>query len=141
MMCVWSARRHLGLALVAAGQACAQSTATDWFPIHLGDKSIYEHNTRDENGEGRAHLVLHSWKTEETTIGLWAVPEGMFLERQVRVTEGSTPAGWRVNPSSAYLIRGDCLYSAVSWDPSTQQLTSDFLKGLGTYLSPDFVSR
>jgi hypothetical protein len=96
-MCVRSAWRYLGLVLIAAGQARAQSTARDWFPAHLGDKSIYEYDTRDENGEGRAHLVIHSWKTEDTTIGSWAVSEGMLFERQVRVTEGSTPAGWRVN--------------------------------------------
>ena len=136
-MCAWSARRYLGLVLIAAGQACAQRTAIDWFPAHLGDKWIYGHDTRDENGEGRSHLVTHSWKTEETTTGSWAVPEGTLLEKQVRVTEGSAPAGWWVNPNAAYLIRGDCLYSEASWDPSAHKLTADFLKGIGAYLSPD----
>lgn len=60
------------------------------------------------------------------------------MGRQVRVTAGSPPTGWRVDPTPAYLIRGDFLYEEVHWDPSAHQLTPEFLKGLGAYLSPDF---
>ena len=132
------ARPYLALILISGGQACAQNAAASWFPVHLGDKWIYEYETRDENGEGRAHLVIHRWKTEETTIGSWTIPEGTVVGRQVRVTEGSPPTGSSVNPNPAYLIRGDCLYADVNWNPSAHQLTADFLKELDASLSPDF---
>jgi hypothetical protein len=131
------ARHYLALVLLAS-QAGGQNAATDWFPVHVGDKWIYKYDTRDEHGEGRAHLDIHSWKTEEITIGVWTVPEGTLVGRQVRVAEGSPQIGWHVNTNPAALIHGGCLYAEVNWDPLAHQLAPDFLKGLGAYLSPDF---
>ena len=95
-------------------------------------------NTR--HGLGRKHLEVHTWITEETVSGSWTVPEGTLVGRQVRVIEGSP--GLRVDPSPAYLIRGDCVYASfgeTSWGPSSHQLTADFRNGLAVgYVSPDF---
>jgi hypothetical protein len=128
----------LSLILISTAQACAQTTAANWFPVQVGDKWMYEYDTRDEHGEGRAHLEVHRWKTEETTVGAWTVPQGTVVARQVRVMEGSPPTGGWVNPNLAYLIRGDCVYADVQWNSPAHELTPDFLKGLGTWLSPDF---
>ncbi len=130
------ARHYLALVSIACGQALAQNAATDWFPVHVGDQWLYAHDTRDENGAGRAHPVLHHWQTEETTTGAWTIPEGTLVKRQVRVTEGSPPTGWRVNPNPAYLLRGDSLYAEVDWDPSAHRLTPDSLRGLRADLVP-----
>jgi hypothetical protein len=103
----------------------------------MNDKWIYEYTSRDENGQGRTHLDVRSWKTEETTDGAWTIPEGTLVGRRVRVLEGS-PKGDRVDPNPAYLIQGESLYPDVDWDPSTHQLKPDFKSGLRTYLSPNF---
>jgi hypothetical protein len=122
----------------------AQPPVGDWFPVHAGDKWIYEHETRDDTGGGKAHLDIHTWTTEETTTGSWTVPEGTLIGRKVQITEGSPPKEWRVDavdPNPVYLIRGDCLYKlgADDWEPSTRQLSSDFLKWLGDgEISADF---
>jgi hypothetical protein len=133
------ARLYLTL-ILTSGEVCAQDTVANWFPVHVGDRWTYEYTTRDEHGEGRAHLEIHTWKTEETIVGSWVVPEGTLVARQVRVIEGS-PRG-RVDPNPAYLIRGDCLYAEygeTGWDPQTHQLTADFRKALDVgYVSPDF---
>jgi len=132
---------YLATAFIFTSQVCAQNDVGDWFPVHVGDKWIYEHETRDDTGGGIAHLEIHKWKTEEIITASWTVPEGTLVGRQVLVTGGSPPTGW-VNPSPAYLIRGDCFYSSygeVGWDLSTHQLSPDFLKGLSLgYFSPDF---
>ncbi len=121
------------LLLISTAPACAQT----WFPTHIGDKWLYQYDTRDDNGNGRAHLSRHTWKTEETTVAVWTIPEGTLIAIKVRLTEGESPA-WPVNPDRAYLLHGDCLYQDVSWDSATHQLTADFRQGLGTYLSPDY---
>jgi hypothetical protein len=130
----------LALVFISSGPAFAQNAVADWFPLQIGARWIYQHETRDENGRGRAHLEIHLWTTEETVVGLWPVPEGTVIERRVRVLDGSPRSDYRVAPNPAYLIRADCLYSdEVSWDPLTHQLTPGFLKGLRDgYVSPDF---
>ncbi len=128
------------LALVSAATAFAQNVVANWFPAHIGDRWIYRHETRDENGEGREHLDIHHWTTEETITGSWTMPEGTLAGRQVRVVEGSPRPDYRVKPDPAFLIRGDCLYSdEVSWDPQNHRLNPDFLKRLTAgYFAPDF---
>ena len=130
------------LVFLLSSPVFAQGPVADWFPIHAGNRWIYAHETRDENGNGRAHLEIHSWKTEETVIGSWAVPEGTLFATRVRVVEGAPREGYRVGPDAAYLIRGDCLYASygeAGWNQSTHQLTPDFRNGLSAgYLSPDF---
>ena len=132
---------YLGLAFLSSGQAFAQNTVAGWFPIHAGDKWTYDHETRDDSGEGPAHLEIHHWKTEETIIGSWTIPEGTLVGRRVRVTEGSPAMGYRVDPDPAFLIRGDCLYrlGARDWERSAHQLTPEFRKWLGVgEISADF---
>jgi len=123
------------LALGFLTRAFAQNPVADWLPVHTGDKWIYAHETRDENGDGRAHLEIHHWQTEEIVTGSWTIPEGTLVARQLRITEGSIPEGWRmtgfrVHPNQVYLIRGDCLYGPdygeAAWDSSTHSLLPTF---------------
>lgn len=130
----------LGIALLLIPlETMAQNTA-GWLPVHIGDRWIYQHTTRDEDGRGRAHLSIHAWSTEETTVGSWTAAQGMIVTRQVHVMEGSPPDGWRVDRSQAYLIRGDCLFAdEVGWNPLAHQLTADFSNALtASEISPDF---
>jgi hypothetical protein len=134
------ASRCLALALIASGPAFTQDTAADWFPVHVGDRWIYEHETRDDTGGGPAHLEIHRWRTDKIITGSWTVPEGTLVGARVRVVEGLPPAGRRVDPDPAYLIRGDYLYmSYVDWNPARHQLTPEFRAHLfAGHLSADF---
>jgi hypothetical protein len=132
---------YLALAFVWNGQAFAQDGVADWFPVHVGDKWIYDHETRDDTGQGPAALEIHRWKTEETIIGSWTIPEGILVGRHVRVTEGSPRRGYRVDLDPAYLIQGDCLYrlGTGNWEPSYRRLSPDFLTWLSVgEISADF---
>jgi hypothetical protein len=128
-------------ACISGGQAFAQNAVTDWLPIHAGDKWTYQHETRDDTGEGPDRLEIHRWQTEETITGSWTVPEGTLIGKRVRVVGGSPQMGRRVDPDPAFLIRGDCLYrlGTRDWEPSAHQLASDFLKWLNAgEISADF---
>jgi hypothetical protein len=130
----------LALLLTAGGQALAPGVVEDWFPVHVGDKWVFEHTSSDDNGEGRGHLEVHAWRTEETTVAIRVIPEGTVVEAHVRVLQG-TPRG-DVSSSEIYLIRGNCIYGpgygGAAWNARTHTLTQDFSKGLRTYSSPDF---
>lgn len=141
----------LAAVFISASTISAQNTVSNWFPIHVGDKWVYEHTSRINNGGGQAHPGVRTWKTEELTIGSWVVQEGTVVGRQVQVIEGALPPDAALSPSPtltaapspAYLIRGDCLYGPeyeeAGWNPSDHQLTPDFRKGLSVgWLSPDF---
>jgi len=131
---------YLALAFISIGPGFAQSPAADWFPVHVGARWIYEHETRDDIGAGRAHLEIHRWKTENSVAGSWNIPEGTLAGINARVTEGAPPAGRGVDPNPAYLIRGDCAYlTYVEWDPRDHQLTPAFRQQLlAGHLAPDF---
>ncbi len=120
----------MAFVLVVGIQALAQSPVAGWFPLHPGDRWIYEHVTRDENGGGRAHLEIYRWKTEETIVGSWATPQGTLIGKQVRVIEGALPPSYIAYPDEvAYLIRGNCIHTReVDWDPQRHQLTADYIK-------------
>ena len=130
---------YLSLSLVSFGQNPQPGIFANWFPIHPGDKWIYDHDDRNENGNGRAHPVIERWRTEQTITGSWTIPEGTLIETRVEPL-GTVPSTIHVQPNPAYLIRGNCLYeSEVDWTPATHQLTDSFRQGLlaGEY-SPDF---
>jgi hypothetical protein len=88
--------------IFVSGVVCAQDAVAKWLPIHVGDKWTYEHTTRDEHGEGRAHPEIYAWKTDETIVSSWPVPEGTLVERQVRVIEGSLADGWTRAPHISF---------------------------------------
>ena len=111
------ARLYLALIFISGGEGYAQNTVANWFPIHVGDRWIYEHTTRDKNGEVRAHPDVHTWKTEETTTGSWTVPEGTLIGRKVRIIEGSPQKGWRVDPNPAFFIRGVVVFTEITERP------------------------
>jgi len=45
--------------LISNGEVYAKNVAASWFPVEVGNKWIYEHETRDDIGQGRAHLDIH----------------------------------------------------------------------------------
>ena len=125
--------------LIASVIAGAQSVVAGWFPVHAGDRWTYEHESRDDTGG--AHPEIRRWTTEEAIYGRWVVPQGTLIGMRVRLVAGAVPPGYRNYPeASAYLIRGNCIYTrAVDWDPQRHELTTDFVQRLerGPY-SPDF---
>lgn len=124
-----------------SGQAFAQNAVPAWFPVHVGDRWTYEHETRDQTDNGPSDLEVHRWTTEETISGTWNIPQGTLVGMQVRITEGAPRRGYRVDPNPAYLIRGDCFYRLGShdWEPSSRQLSQEFLRWLGVgEISADF---
>ena len=122
--------RRLSLVFPLLSAAAVAQSADVWYPTKPGAKWIYAHETRDENGHGRDHPEVHRWTTEETITGSWTVPEGMLVERQVRIVEGAPGLGYRVPPEQADLIRENCLYRNVDWDRPSRQLTLDYRKWL-----------
>ena len=139
----------LGLTLALFAQTAPNDAVANWFPVHVGDKWIYWHESRDDIGDagyrdGRiigGSLQVAIWETEETTTGVWTVPEGTLVGRHVRVSGGSPSPDYQMNaPDHAYLIRGNCLYSTeVGWNPVNHNLTNEFLEEMAAgHLSPDF---
>ena len=119
------------LVFLACRAAFAQNTIADWFPLHVGDKWTYAHESRDDTGRGSAGAEIHRWTTEESIAGSWTIPEGVLIEKQVRITEGDQHAGSRVDLSSAYLLRGDCLYTTwVDWQPRDHTLKPEYRDAL-----------
>jgi hypothetical protein len=130
-MTVRRAAPYLALALISIRPAFAQQVVANWFPVHIGDRWIYQHETRDDTGRGQADLEIHHWKTEQTIVGSRAVPEGTLLELNVQVMDGSPNRGRRVDPSPAFLIRDNCLYlTYVEWDPASHVLKPEYRAGL-----------
>ncbi|MGD0962670.1 MAG: hypothetical protein ABSA57_02070 [Candidatus Acidiferrales bacterium] len=133
----------LAIAFLLSSQAYSQDSVANWFPVHLGDKWIYEHETRDAGVNGNLPpLEIHRWQTEETVTGSSKIPQGTLVEIQVRIIQGSLPTGWRSYPHRAYLIRDNCLYlpeyGEIALDSSGHQLSADFIEGLNHWASPDF---
>ena len=116
----------------------AQAAVADWFPLHIGDTWEYDHETRDDSGHGPANPEIHLWRTEETIIGRWTIPEGTLIGSHLRVIKGTQPSWWQLKP--VVLIRGDCLYrlSARDWDSAAHQLTANFRHSLDVgEIAPD----
>ena len=86
----------------------AQDVSSSWYPVHAGNRWIYEHEYR--YGSSRNPQVTR-WQTVETISGTLAIPEGTVVLRDVKV-EGDIPGGWlqSVYGESHYLLRNDCLY-------------------------------
>ena len=83
----------LGLTLALFAQTAPNDAVANWFPVHVGDRWIYSHETRDQNSEMVGDVQISQWETEETTTGIWPVPEGTLVGRHVRISGGSPPAG------------------------------------------------
>ena len=127
------------VALLSFAQSPPSVAIGNWFPIHRGDKWTYDHEDRNENGNGRAHPMIERWRTEQTVTGSWPIAEGTLIETRAQPV-GSVPPTVHIQPNPAYLIRNNCIYeSEVAWNPTTHQLTETFRQGLlaGEY-APDF---
>ena len=126
--------------LLCASQNPAQDVAAIWFPAHKGDAWTYQHETRDDSGQGRAHPEIHRWKTEETVFRSVALPEGTLIGKRVRVFDGSPSAHHEPRAEEAYLLSQGCIYTSnVEWYPLRHKLAPEFLGWLSSgEISPDF---
>ncbi len=121
----------LALFFILSSQTFAQVAVADWFPLHPGDRWVYEHETRDEDGSGAAQLRTQRWRTEETITNSWSIPEGTLFKRRIQVTEGTPGTGYREMSDQMYLVRGNCLYrSPLSFTQPDHQLTRTFREDL-----------
>ena len=130
----------LTLFFTLSSQLFAQVAVADWFPLHPGDKWVYEHETRDEDGRGAAHLRTQRWRTEETITNSWSIPEGTIFKRRTQVVEGTPGTGYREMLDQMYLVRGNRLYrSPLSFTQPDHQLTRTFREDLlAGHLAADF---
>ena len=79
-------------ALCFSALACAQQDPLAWFPLEVGNRSIYEHESKSGN---RDQPRVDHFTTEETITGTRPVPEGLMVFRDVRELGGAA------GPSSA----------------------------------------
>ena len=75
------------LALCFGGVACAQGVISEWLPLKVDDKWVYQHDSRDQIGSNE--FESHSGKTEETVTGSWTTPAVTLIGRHVRVIDGT----------------------------------------------------
>jgi hypothetical protein len=73
-------RFSLALAFISSGAAYAQNVFADWFSVHAGNRWIYEHETRDDTGEGHAHLETTAGKPRKPLSARGPFQKALWLE-------------------------------------------------------------
>jgi hypothetical protein len=149
---------HFVLALCSFSLvAIAQERPMAWFPLEVGSRWVYEHETKSGD---RNRPDVDRWATEETITGWVTIPEGLVLREvkpqgdpnkkgitvqtigpndQVRSIQGPdyNRGVLTARDREPYLVRGDCIYViAGGWDSRTQQLRPEYRK----YLSEGALS-
>src|SRR5579871_923682 len=98
---------HLGVA------AAPPSVVRAWFPIEVGNRWVYQHESLDAGPHGMADPKIERWKTEETIDSVSEVPEGTLVRERVRGYDHEMLSGWlkendsvaRLDPVERILIR------------------------------------
>jgi hypothetical protein len=110
--------------LLPCAQLFAQGVVSEWFPATVGNRWIYEHETRGGDETKR-------WQTNETIAGTLSIPEGLVLLRSVEV-KGDSPGPSPLLGESHYLIRNGCLYFLWDqlWNEQDRQLRPEYRKQL-----------
>lgn len=126
MKCYRGLALIVGLVTVDWTSVVAQDVVPSWYPAHVGDTWVYQHESRDgtrpwTSPGGIADPQIERWKTEETILGLVPILQGTFLTKRTRVLDheisaGCNPCnddGWKrdILAESHYLIHQDCLYA------------------------------
>jgi len=112
--------------------ACAQQDPLAWFPLKVGNRWVYEHESKSGN---RNQPQVDRFTTEEIITGTMPVPEGLVVLRDVR-QQGNTAkpqAGYLIaRDRQPYLVHGNCIYViGGAWDEFRKYLS----EGAG---APDF---
>jgi hypothetical protein len=141
--------------------AGAQEDPLAWFPLQVGSRSVYEHESK--SGDRNRPEVVR-WTTEETITGRVTIPEGLVVLREVKqqsnasdqavtsrpilpngqlreVRQQISDSGYYVTrDGEPYLVHGNCIYViGEGWDSQRQQLRPQYRNDLADgSLSPDF---
>jgi hypothetical protein len=141
--------------------ASAQEDPLAWFPLQVGSRSVYEHESKSGD---RTRPDVVRWTTEETIAGWVTIPEGLVVLREVKQQSNAarqTVASRTILPNGQlrevrqqisnsgyfvtrdrepYLVHGNCIYVIEGgWDTQRQQLRPQYRNDLGDgSLSPDF---
>jgi hypothetical protein len=141
--------------------AVAQDDPLAWFPLHVGSRWVYQHESKSGD---RTRPDVDRWTTEETITGRGTIPEGLVVLREVKQQTNATDRAVTVKvitpngqvrqvqqpnynrgvqsarDQDPYLVHGNCVYVlAGGWDRQKQQLLPQYRKYLNDgALSPDF---
>ena len=118
--------------------ASAQEAPLAWFPLQVGSRWVYEHESRSGD---RNRPDVDRWTTEETITGWVTIPEGLVVLREVKQQQqGNTHGAYLITRNrEPYLVHGNCVYVIDGWDGQRRQLRQEYLKYLNEgAVSPDF---
>ena len=112
-------------ALCFSALACAQQDPLAWFPLEVGNRWIYEHESKSGN---RDQPRVDHFTTEETITGTRPVPEGLMVFRDVRELGGAAGPSQRdyliARDQQPYLVHEDCIYViSGAWDEFRKNLS------------------
>jgi len=141
--------------------AKAQEDPLLWFPLHVGNRWVYEH----ESKSGDRNLPdVDRWTTEQTISGWVTIPEGLVVLREVKQLPNASDQSTTVRAIAPngqlrfvrqpdynrglltardrepYLVRGSCVYViGDGWDGQRRRLRPEYLNYLTNgAVSPDF---
>ena len=146
---------------VFSAVASAQEDPLAWFPLQVGSRWVYEHESKSGD---RNRPEVDRWTTEERITGRVTIPEGLVVPREVKqLTNASdqTTTVRAIAPNGElryvrqpdynrgvlgardrepYLVHGNCVYViGGGWDTETHQLRADYRQYFTEgRLSPDF---
>jgi len=146
---------------VFSAVASAQEDPLAWFPLQVGSRWVYEHESKSGD---RNRPEVNRWTTEERITGRVTIPEGLVVLREVKQLPNASDQTTTVRAIAPngelryvqqpgynrgvlgardrepYLVHGNCVYViGGGWDGQRQELRQEYRKYLsdGT-VSPDF---
>jgi len=131
-------------ALLAAAALSAQQDPLLWFPLHVGSRWVYDHESKSGD---REHPDVDRWTSSVTITRLVTIPEGLVVLREVTLPESQPGAralviapngrrqyaeipahgGYPASRDRApYLLHENCLYViSGGWNDRDQALTAE----------------
>jgi hypothetical protein len=109
-----------------------------WLPSTIGDRWIYEAETRDGD---RQHPDILRWRQQVVTVAIETIPEGILIRRKVTWLNNTAPPRWiGLYDESNILIRNNCAWyladspqnGIYAWDRSRHTLSAEFRKFLAS---------
>jgi hypothetical protein len=142
--------------------ANAQEDLLAWFPLQIGNRWVYENESKSGD---RNRPDVNRWISEETITEWVTIPEGLVVLREVRQQEegprgasgdlviapngrlrearqeGRAHLGYLITRDrDPYLVSGNCVYViSDGWDGQRRQLRPEYRRYLSEgAVSPDF---